>query len=72
MVIRAFLYITGFGLTIAGGVCCIAYLNMMTWGNTFLDYLLFIAKRPECYLVLIGFLMITLSVMYPNRNEDIT
>ncbi|WP_062105291.1 hypothetical protein [Bacillus niameyensis] len=70
MIIRAILFLIGFGLTVAGGVSLIGYLNLLAMGNSFLDYISFAVKRPECYLFPIGILFIMGSLI--NKKPDQT
>ncbi len=44
-----FLFLTGFGLAVTGGVTIIAYMNFLPVGVSWADYFIFIAGRPECY-----------------------
>ncbi|RFB18587.1 hypothetical protein DZB84_04790 [Bacillus sp. HNG] len=67
--VRAFIFLVGFGLAVCGGISTIAYLNLTTTGLTFLEYLQFISKRIECYLVVVGFVMICLSIYYPSKTS---
>ena len=55
---RIFFFLLGFGLTIIGSVYIISYLNLLTIGYNFFDYVKFISKRFECYYALIGFIML--------------
>ncbi len=52
----------GFGLAVAGGVSFIAHLNILATGQTFVDYLVLISTKIECYLLVIGVLLITASI----------
>ncbi|XIH32089.1 hypothetical protein LG291_07275 [Cytobacillus firmus] len=70
MLFRAFWLLTGFGVSVSGGVSVIGYLNLLTTGQTFKEYLHFITFRPECYLLPIGIIIITLSIYLPYSNED--
>ncbi|WP_279326002.1 hypothetical protein [Bacillus sp. FJAT-47783] len=71
VIFRIFFYLIGFGLTISGGVSCIAYLNIIVAGKSFSDYLSFIAKRTECHLLIIGLFIIWASVLYPfSKSEE--
>lgn len=70
MVVRFFLLLLGFGLAVAGGVAMILYLNLIPIGNDYLDYMTFIIHRPECYLFLIGILLIWISVSWPPRRYN--
>ncbi|MEH7381701.1 hypothetical protein V7138_14660 [Bacillus sp. JJ1533] len=66
---RAFFFLVGFGLAVSGGITIIAYLNLMTTGLTFVQYLQFISKRIECYLVAVGLGMIWASIYYPVKSS---
>ncbi len=71
MIARIFFFLLGFGLTVIGFIYMISYLNLLTMGYTFLDYLIFISKRYECIVAIIGFLMITCSIFKGGDNIDI-
>lgn len=62
MLFRTVIYLTGFGLAVAGGVNIIAYFNLLAMGASFGDYFLYILKRPECYLFVAGVIMISFAV----------
>jgi hypothetical protein len=68
MIYRSFLLLTGFGMAVAGGVSTIAYLNLLTTGYSFMDYLLDISKKFECYLLPLGIVMVWISIYYPYRS----
>lgn len=70
MVFRMFVLFIGFGLAVSGGVSLIIYLNLLTTGMTFSDYILFVSTRVECYLFLLGILIITLSIYIPRRKNN--
>ncbi|MBS4198678.1 hypothetical protein KHA93_03310 [Bacillus sp. FJAT-49732] len=70
MLFRGFMLLLGFGFAVSGGVSLIGYLNLVTMGNTFIDYLVFIAKRPECYLLPVGILMITGTIFYNDEKKS--
>lgn len=57
-----FLFLIGFGLAIIGSMYIILYLNYLTIGYTFLEYLQLISIRFECWLFIIGLLIITLVI----------
>ena len=57
-----FLFLIGFGLAIIGSMYIILYLNYLTIGYTFLEYLQLISIRIECWLFIIGLLIITLVI----------
>ncbi|WP_309137638.1 hypothetical protein [Rossellomorea sp. SC111] len=68
MVVQMFGLFIGFGLAVSGGVSLIMYLNLLTTGMTFTDYIFFVTTRVECYLFLLGILIITLSIYIPRRK----
>ena len=68
MLFRAVVLLIGFGLAVSGGVSAIAYLNLLTTGSRLMDYLNYIIKRPECYLLPIGLIMIT-GAIYGNVTK---
>lgn len=69
MLFRIFVLLTGFGLAVSGGVSTIAYLNLLTTGHNMVEYFNYISTRIECYLLLIGIILIWLSIYFPgNRN----
>ena len=57
-----FLFLIGFGLAIIGSMYIILYLNYLTIGYTFLEYLKLISLRFECWLFIIGLLIITVVI----------
>jgi hypothetical protein len=66
MLFRALLLLAGFTLAVSGGVSIIAYLNLLSTGNDFFDYINYIIKRIECYLLGVGILIIWLSIYFPS------
>lgn len=68
MLFKAVIFLVGFGLTVAGGVSIIAYLNILAAGYSLLDFMKFIIRQPECYLLLIGIIFITIPT-YANDVE---
>ncbi|KEF38338.1 hypothetical protein M670_02379 [Schinkia azotoformans MEV2011] len=70
MIFRLFLFLLGFGLAVVGGVTVIAYLNVMAMGLSFLEYLLYISTRMECYLLMIGIMLITISIYIPLNDKN--
>ncbi len=71
MIARIFFFLLGFGFTVIGFIYMISYLNLLTMGYTFLEYLVFISKRYECIVAIIGFLMITCSIFKGGDKIDI-
>ena len=68
---RIFFFLLGFGLMIIGFTYIILYLNLLTIGYNFNQYVNFIIRRFECYYSIIGLLIIILTLFLKgeNRNE---
>lgn len=62
MLTRVFFFLLGFGLTILGFVYIISYLNLLTLGYNFLDYVNFIIRRIECINALIGIIIMWITI----------
>ncbi|TFB22021.1 hypothetical protein E3U55_06895 [Filobacillus milosensis] len=63
------LFLIGFGFTCVGGVAIIGYLNFLPAGMPTYDFLIFIYKRPECYLVPSG-LFFMFFAMYKSPFDS--
>lgn len=70
MLIRIFIFLIGFGLTIIGSMYIISYLNLITIGYNFLEYVNFICSRVECIYALIGIILIILTIFIPGGNKN--
>ena len=60
---RIFFFLIGFGLTVIGFSYIILYLNLMSIGYNFSQYVNFIIRRVECYYSVIGIVIMILSMM---------
>lgn len=65
---RIFFFLLGFGLMVIGFTYIITYLNLLSFGYSFMEYLFFIAKRLECQFAMIGFLMISILILTDRRE----
>ncbi|MDD2181077.1 MAG: hypothetical protein PHW32_01775 [Bacilli bacterium] len=70
MVTRIFFFLIGFGLTIIGCVYIITYMNLMTIGYNFSEYVNFIIRRIECFYAVIGLLIIIVTIYMPGGKRD--
>ena len=61
MLVRVFLFLTGFGLTVIGCVYIISYLNLLTIGYNFLEYVNFILG--------IILMLLTIFITGGEKNE---
>lgn len=66
MIFRFFIFLIGFGLSVAGGVTLILELNFIIIGHTVLEYFQYISTRPELFLFASGIVVIWLSVYWPR------
>lgn len=64
---KTILFIIGFILTIIGLFYIISYLNLLTIGYNFSDYVKYIIKHIECYYAYIG-IIIMIIILYKKRR----
>lgn len=67
--LRLMFFLIGFGLSIIGFVYIIAYLNYLTIGYTWENYLEIVIKKPECFIGLIGVLILVITI-FTRRDES--
>lgn len=60
---RLFFFLLGFGLMVIGFTYIITYMNLMTMGYNFLDYIKFITGRLECLFSIIGFILVSIIIL---------
>lgn len=70
MLVRIFFFLIGFGLTIIGSVYILVYLNLLTIGYNFLEYVNFIIRRFECLISLLGVVVMFISIMLPGGKNN--
>ena len=70
MTLRIFFFLIGFGLTIIGFVYIISYMNLMTIGYNFKDYVNFIIRRIECLYAIIGLIIVFLTIYLPGGKKN--
>lgn len=68
---RIFVFLIGFGLTVIGFVYMISYLNLLSLGYNFLEYVQFIVRRLECMYSVIGILIIVLDLYIPGGKHEL-
>lgn len=66
-----FSFSIGFGLLLIGSIYIISYLNLLTFGYNFVEYVKYIIVRPECLSALLGIIIIYISVTLfgGHKNE---
>lgn len=65
-----FIFLIGFGLLLISSFYIIAYLNLLTIGYSFLEYVKYIIVRPECLVGIIGISMILISTFIYGGNKN--
>lgn len=68
---KIFFFLIGFGLTTIGCVYIISYLNLLSIGYNFLEYVKFISRRFECIITLIGIIIMFLTVYLGGKNNEL-
>lgn len=66
--LRLMFFLLGFGFSIIGFSYIITYLNYLTIGYSFKDYLKLIIIKPECILAFIGITLLII-VIFSRRDE---
>lgn len=66
---KIILYIIGIIFTSFGIFFTIIYLNLLTMGYSFLEFVNFISRKLEFWFILIGIICITLSLERWIKNE---
>ena len=67
--VKFFFFLVGFGLTLIGCIYIIIYLNLTTLGYNFLEYVNFIIRKPECMIVILGFVLMAINIPKEEKNE---
>ena len=66
---KILIFLIGFGLTTIGLVYLILYLNILSFGYNFFDYVNFIIRRIECLNTFVGIILILISFNIGGKNE---
>ena len=69
MFFRIIIFLLGIIFTIIGMVNLILYLNLLSFGYSFLEYVNFIIRKFECISLFIGLIIIWISISYRRKNE---
>ena len=70
MTARIIFFLIGFGLSTIGFVFIISYLNLMTIGYNFKEYVQFISSNIECLIGPIGLIIVFLSIFIPGGKNN--
>lgn len=69
MLCRILFFLIGFGFALIGFVYIIGYLNLLSLGYNFLDYVHFIIGRIECIYAFLGLFIMFLSIFIPGGKK---
>ena len=71
MFLRIFFFFIGIILTVFSMMNLILYLNLLSIGYTFFEYIKFIITRIECICLGVGLIIIFMSISKFRRNNEI-
>lgn len=66
---KIFIFLVGFGLSLIGLLYVVTYLNLLTIGYNFFEYVKFIISRIECWNMVAGFILIYCSMKEEGKYE---
>ena len=69
--LKLMLFLLGFGLSLIGFMYIIIYLNYLTVGYTWNEYLYLIFTKPECLLSIIGLFLLGFVIFTRGDNNDL-
>ena len=69
--VRFFLFLVGFGLSVIGFIYLISYLNVLALGYNFSEYVKFICRRPECISAIVGLILIFVTIFKGDDQDNI-
>lgn len=69
MLLRIISFITGFILSSISLTLIILYLNIISLGYSFFDFLNFIIRKWELYLLFIGIILMILAFRKDKKND---
>ena len=71
MSFRFLIFLFGFGLTVIGFSYIIIYLNLMSIGYNFLEYVKFISRRIECLNVIVGIILMSIIIFTKGGKNEL-
>ncbi len=69
MLARIFFFLVGFGLMVIGLVNIIIYMNFMTVGYSFNEYVNFIIRSSEFIYTILGFIIVNLCIFVKGGEK---
>ena len=71
MSFRFLIFLFGFGLTVIGFSYIIIYLNLLSLGYNFFEYVKFISRRIECLNALIGIILMSIIIFTKGGKHEL-
>ncbi len=71
MSFRFFLFLFGFGITVVGFSYIIIYLNLLSLGYNFSEYVKFISRRIECLNVIFGLIIMSIIIFTKGGKNEL-
>ncbi len=68
--IRLFFFLIGFCLLVVGFTDLVLYLNLLTMGYTFLEFLKFVLVGYPGILISLGFVLVLLTIFKRKREDE--
>ena len=69
--IRILTFLLGFGFMVIGLTYVITYLNLLSMGYSFNNYLNFICRRGECLIALLGLIIVSIVIFTKGEHNDL-
>lgn len=69
MLARIFFFLVGFGLMVIGFVHIIIFMNYMTVGYSFDEYVNFIIRSSEFIYTIVGFIIVNLCIFIKGGSQ---
>jgi hypothetical protein len=71
MSFRILIFLFGFGITVIGFSYMIIYLNLMSIGYNFFEYVKFISRRIECLNVIVGIILMSIIIFTKGGKDEL-
>lgn len=69
MLLKIFLFLSGFGFMMIGFSTLILYINLFSFGYNFKEYIYYILKIPEFYYLIVGFILLNFSILLKGDKK---
>ena len=69
MITRIFFFLIGFFLIVMGIMYMIIYLNLLSFGYNFLEYLTYILTHYECLVIIPGIIIVLLCIFKKGKSD---